>query len=149
MTSFLYYCVLEVNSSFWFRCILQFTCLDSLHKSELVVMDAILLIICVTYAWHVQDEVLIEGPMFEEFWHRDVEESVRLGIAKPFIEEAVLQVSNWGFSLADLHVQRKCLRNGILLWLRSMYSQEECEWAGFLGPIHIWQVCEMWNLLSW
>jgi hypothetical protein len=30
-----------------------------------------------------------------------------------------------------------------------MYSQEECEWAGFLGPIHIWQVCEMWNLLSW
>ncbi|XP_061955452.1 uncharacterized protein LOC133677413 [Populus nigra] len=86
-----------------------------------------------------KDEILIEGPMFEEFWHRDVEESVRLGIAKPFIEEAVLQVSNWGFSLADLHVQRKCLRNGILLWLRSMYSQEECEWAGFLGPIHIWQ----------
>ncbi|XP_011006948.1 PREDICTED: uncharacterized protein LOC105112796 isoform X2 [Populus euphratica] len=86
-----------------------------------------------------KDEMLIEGPMFEEFWHRDVEESVRLGIAKPFTEEAVLQVSNWGFSLADLHVQRKCMRNGILLWLRSMYSQEECEWAGFLGPIHIWQ----------
>ena len=81
--------------------------------------------------------------MFEEFWHRDVEESVHLGIAKPFIEEAVLQVSSWGFSLADLHVQRKCPRNGILLWLRSMYSQEECELAGFLGPIHIWQVCEM------
>ncbi|CAK7342958.1 unnamed protein product [Dovyalis caffra] len=86
-----------------------------------------------------KDEILIEEPMFEEFWHRDVEESIRQGSTKPFIEEAVLQVSNWGFSLADLQVQRKCQRNGILHWLRSMYSQAECKLAGFLGPIHIWQ----------
>ncbi|KAF2312034.1 hypothetical protein GH714_027815 [Hevea brasiliensis] len=86
-----------------------------------------------------KDELLIKDPAFIEFWHRDVEESIRQGIAKPFIEEAVLQVSNWGFSLADLHVQRKCQKKGILLWLRSMYSQAECELAGFLGPIHVWQ----------
>ncbi|KAJ0088436.1 hypothetical protein Patl1_32048 [Pistacia atlantica] len=89
-----------------------------------------------------KDEVLIEGPIFEEFWHRDVEESVRQGNTKPFIEEAVLQVSNWGFSLADLQVRKECLRRGILPWLRSMYSQEQCELAGFLGPIHIWQGME-------
>lgn len=89
----------------------------------------------------IQDEILIEEPIFEEFWHRDVEESIRQGSTKPFIEEAVLQVSNWGFNLADLQVQKKCQWNGILLWLRSMYSQAECELAGFLGPIHIWQVC--------
>lgn len=95
--------------------------------------------------WYInlilQDEVLIEGPIFEEFWHRDVEESVRQGTAKPFIEEAVLQVSNWGFSLADLQVRKECQRRGILAWLRSIYSQEQCELTGFLGPIHIWQVC--------
>ncbi|KAJ4844736.1 hypothetical protein Tsubulata_016298 [Turnera subulata] len=85
-----------------------------------------------------KDESLIEEPIFEEFWHRDVEESIRQGSSKPFIEEAMLQVSNWGFSLADLRVRRKC-QKGFLLWLRSMYSQEECELAGFLGPIHIWQ----------
>lgn len=88
-----------------------------------------------------QDEVLIEGPIFEEFWERDVEESVRQRNTKPFIEETVLQVSNWGFSLADLQVRKECKRGGILSWLRSMYSQEQCELAGFLGPIHIWQVC--------
>ncbi|XP_015578510.2 uncharacterized protein LOC8283819 [Ricinus communis] len=86
-----------------------------------------------------KDEILIEESTFEEFWHRDVEESIRQGTTKPFIEEAVLQVSNWGFSLADLRVQKKCKRKSILLWLRSMYSQAECELAGFLGPIHIWQ----------
>lgn len=86
-----------------------------------------------------KDEILIEEPTFEEFWHRDVEEAIRQGSTKPFIEEAVLQVSNWGFSLSDLHVHKKCQRNGILLWLRSIYSQPECELAGYLGPIHIWQ----------
>ncbi|KAH8505595.1 hypothetical protein H0E87_012718 [Populus deltoides] len=86
-----------------------------------------------------KDEILIKEPMFEEFWHRDVEESIRQGSTKSFIEEAVLQVSNWGFSIADLQVQRKCQRNGFLLWLWSMYSQAECELVGFLGPIHIWQ----------
>ncbi|OMO73490.1 hypothetical protein COLO4_27074 [Corchorus olitorius] len=85
------------------------------------------------------DEILTEGPTFEDFWHRDVEESIRQGNTKPFIEEAVLQVSNWGFSLADLQVHRKCHKNGIFPWLKSLYSQAECELAGFLGPIHIWQ----------
>ncbi|KAJ9181616.1 hypothetical protein P3X46_009729 [Hevea brasiliensis] len=86
-----------------------------------------------------KDQILIQDSTFEEFWHRDVEESIRQGSTKPFIEEAVLQVSNWGFNLADLHVQRKCQRKGILLWLRSLYSQAECELAGFPGPIHVWQ----------
>ncbi|KAJ4704845.1 alpha/beta-Hydrolases superfamily protein [Melia azedarach] len=89
-----------------------------------------------------KDEVLIEDPIFEEYWHRDVEESIRQGNTKPFIEEAVLQVSNWGFSLADLQVRKECQSRGFLPWLRSMYSQEKCELAGFLGPIHIWQGME-------
>ncbi|XWS66927.1 hypothetical protein CRYUN_Cryun05aG0242600 [Craigia yunnanensis] len=86
-----------------------------------------------------KDEILTEGPIFEDFWRRDVEESICQGNTKPFIEEAVLQVSNWDFSLADLQVQRKCYRSGIFPWLRSLYSQADCELAGFLGPIHIWQ----------
>lgn len=68
-----------------------------------------------------------------------MEESIRQGNPKPFIEEAVLQVSDWGFSLKDLQVHKKCQR-GVLSWLRSLYSQAECELKGFLGPIHIWQV---------
>ena len=88
-----------------------------------------------------QDKALVLQPKFEEFWHRDVEESIRQRNVKPFIEEAVLQVSNWGFSLTDLQVQKKCSRKGILPWLKSMYSQAECELTGFLRPIHIWQVC--------
>ncbi|KAF5747885.1 hypothetical protein HS088_TW05G00615 [Tripterygium wilfordii] len=86
-----------------------------------------------------KDGLLIEEPIFEEFWHRDVEESIRQGSTKPFIEEAVQQVSAWGFSLIDLQVQKKCQRKGILPWLSFMYSQEECELTGFLGPIHVWQ----------
>ncbi|GLT89701.1 hypothetical protein SLE2022_076770 [Rubroshorea leprosula] len=86
-----------------------------------------------------KDEILIEDPAFEVFWHRDVEESIRQGSAKPFIEEAVLQVSNWGFSLTDLQVQKKCHTRGILQWLMSMYRQAECKLTGFLGPIHMWQ----------
>ncbi|KAG2690247.1 hypothetical protein I3760_09G178700 [Carya illinoinensis] len=86
-----------------------------------------------------RDKILIEKSIFEEFWHRDVEESIRQGNPKPFIEEAELQVSGWGFSLADLQVQRKCQIRGILSWLRSLWSQAECELTGFLGPIHIWQ----------
>ncbi|KAG7964520.1 hypothetical protein I3843_09G175400 [Carya illinoinensis] len=86
-----------------------------------------------------RDKILIEKSIFEEFWHRDVEESIRQGNPKPFIEEAELQVSVWGFSPADLQVQRKCQRRGILSWLRSLWSQAECELTGFLGPIHIWQ----------
>lgn len=97
----------------------------------------------ITLSGSFQDEILIEGPMFEEFWQRDVEESVRQGSTKPFIEEAVLQVSNWGFSLADLQVRKECKRRGILPWLMSMYNQADCETVGFLDPIHIWQVCTL------
>ncbi|OIW21548.1 hypothetical protein TanjilG_06241 [Lupinus angustifolius] len=86
-----------------------------------------------------KDEILIEEPAFEEFWQRDVEESVRQGKVQPFIEEVVLQVSKWGFDIEELHVQKKCQTRGILLWLKSMYSEAECELAGFLDPIHIWQ----------
>ncbi|KAL2323286.1 hypothetical protein Fmac_027665 [Flemingia macrophylla] len=86
-----------------------------------------------------KDKFVIEEPEFKEFWQRDVEESIRQGNLRPFIEEAVLQVSNWGFDLKELHVQKKCQTRGILLWLKSMYSQADCELAGFLGLTHIWQ----------
>lgn len=89
----------------------------------------------------VQDKALIESANFEEFWQRDVEESVRQRRMKSFIEEAVLQVSDWGFSLADLQMRRRCPGKGILPWLKSLYRQAECELTGFSGPIHIWQVC--------
>ncbi|RRT51706.1 hypothetical protein B296_00025114 [Ensete ventricosum] len=88
-----------------------------------------------------KDKSLLEEPTFREFWEKDVSESVRQGNPKPFIEEAVLQVSNWGFSLADLQVQKQRQEKGLLSWLKSLYSQAEHEWAGFPGPIHIWQVC--------
>ncbi|CAL9097252.1 unnamed protein product [Musa acuminata var. zebrina] len=86
-----------------------------------------------------KDKSLLEEPTFREFWEKDVSESVRQGNPKPFIEEAVLQVSNWGFSLADLQVQKQHQGKGLLSWLKSLYSQAEHEWAGFPGPIHIWQ----------
>ncbi|XP_010244966.1 PREDICTED: uncharacterized protein LOC104588647 [Nelumbo nucifera] len=86
-----------------------------------------------------KDRILIEDPKFEAFWQRNVEESIRQGNPKPFVEEAILQVSNWGFNLADLKVQKKRLGKGILPWLKSMYSQADWELTGFLGPIHIWQ----------
>lgn len=44
--------------------------------------------------------------MFQEFWQQDVKESIRRGNAKPFVEEAVLQVLSWGFSLGDLNKQK-------------------------------------------
>lgn len=88
----------------------------------------------------MQDEILIEDPKFEELWDRNVEESIRQHNVKPFIEEAVLQVSNWGFGLSDLQVKRRCQAKGFLPWLKSIYSQSECELTGFLGPVHIWQV---------
>ncbi|MQM15639.1 hypothetical protein Taro_048589 [Colocasia esculenta] len=91
-------------------------------------------------AYHMgQDKALMDEPVFKEFWERDVEESVRQGDTRPFAEEAILQVSNWGFSLADLQVQKKHGGNGLLMWLKSFYTRAEREWAGFLGPIHIWQ----------
>lgn len=79
-------------------------------------------------------------PVFVEFWQRDVEESIRQGDPKPFVEEAVMQVSDWGFSLEELKMQKKHRGSGILHWLKSKYIQVEEELTGFLGPIHIWQV---------
>ncbi|KAH0943966.1 hypothetical protein HID58_003603 [Brassica napus] len=70
------------------------------------------------------------------------EKSTRQGTAKPFVEEAVLHVSNWGFSLPDFRLQKKCKANGVLSWLMSMYSESECELVGFGKPIHIWQGME-------
>ncbi|KAG0477051.1 hypothetical protein HPP92_013892 [Vanilla planifolia] len=86
-----------------------------------------------------KDKALIEGQAFHEFWERDVAESIRQMNPKPFVQEAVLQVSNWGFSLADLQVRKKLEGKSLLLWLKSIYIQSEGEWTGFLGPIHIWQ----------
>ena len=84
---------------------------------------------------------MTEDPVFKEFWQRDVEESIRQGNVKPFVEEAVLQVSNWPFSLTDLQVQKKCPEKGLFHWFNFMASEPECELVGFLEPIHIWQVC--------
>ncbi|XP_073066629.1 uncharacterized protein [Primulina eburnea] len=86
-----------------------------------------------------KDKSLVEKLAFEEIWHRNVEESIRQGNTKPFVEEAMLQVSNWGFSLTELQAQRKCPRRGILPWLQFMYGLPKCELTGFLGRIHIWQ----------
>ncbi|XP_024019455.1 uncharacterized protein LOC21400518 [Morus notabilis] len=86
-----------------------------------------------------KDELLIEEPKFEELWDRNMEESIRQANVKPFIEEARMQVSDWGFRLSELQVQRRCQGRGILPWIRSMYNQAECELTGFLGPIHVWQ----------
>lgn len=59
---------------------------------------------------------------------------------KPFVEEAALQVSNWGFSLVDLKLQkRKYNRKNVLNWLKAIFTETQ-EYEGFLGPIHIWQV---------
>ncbi|EFH47263.1 hydrolase, alpha/beta fold family protein [Arabidopsis lyrata subsp. lyrata] len=89
-----------------------------------------------------KDKLLIKDPTFQEFYQRNVEESVRQGITKPFVEESVLQVSNWGFTLSEFRTQKKCTTNGVLSWLMSMYSEAECELIGFRKPIHIWQGME-------
>ncbi|CAL9040716.1 uncharacterized protein LOC135622492 [Musa acuminata AAA Group] len=86
-----------------------------------------------------KDKSLLEEPVFREFWEKDAGESVRQGDAKPFVEEALLQVSNWGFCLADLQVQNQHQGKGLLPWLKSLYGRVEHEQAGFLGPIHVWQ----------
>ncbi|XP_066348434.1 uncharacterized protein [Miscanthus floridulus] len=85
-----------------------------------------------------KDKTLLEGPVFNAFWERNVAESVRQGDARPFVEEAVLQVSDWGFSLSDIQMQKKEAR-GFFELIKSLFNQAEREWVGFLGPIHIWQ----------
>ncbi|KAL8227077.1 hypothetical protein R6Q57_016909 [Mikania cordata] len=89
-----------------------------------------------------QDKVVTKDPLFIKFWQRDVEESIRQGNMKPFVEETVLQVSNWPFSIADLQVQKKCPEKGLFHWFKFMSEEEECELIGFLEPIHIWQGME-------
>ena len=84
---------------------------------------------------------LLEEPAFRELWEKDVAESVRQGDAKPFVEEAVIQVLDWGFSLSDIQVQKQKGGKGFLSLLKSLFSPAEKEWTGFLGPIHVWQVC--------
>uniref|UniRef100_A0A2P2MCW6 Hydrolase n=1 Tax=Rhizophora mucronata TaxID=61149 RepID=A0A2P2MCW6_RHIMU len=86
-----------------------------------------------------RDKALIEDPIHEEFWQRDVEESIRQGSVKPFIEEAVLQVSNWGFSLADIKLQKKKQGKGFFSRIKTLLSGVQEEYTGFFGPIHIWQ----------
>lgn len=86
-----------------------------------------------------KDKALIERHIFQEYWERNVAESIRQKDPKPFVEEAVLQVSNWGFSLADLQVRKKHGGNNLMHWLKSFYTRGDEEWTGFLGPIHIWQ----------
>lgn len=88
-----------------------------------------------------QDKLVTADPVFEDLYQRNVEESVRQGTAKPFVEEAALEVSNWGFSLPEFRMQKKCRTNGVLSWLMSMYSESECELIGFRKRIHVWQVC--------
>ncbi|GJW75427.1 putative alpha/beta hydrolase fold protein [Tanacetum coccineum] len=84
----------------------------------------------------------IEELKYQDFWKRDLGESVRQGNVKPFVEESVLQVSSWGFSISDLNVQKKRQGKGIMFWLKSIYKRPPDELTGFLGPIHIWQGME-------
>ncbi|CAA7389463.1 unnamed protein product [Spirodela intermedia] len=86
-----------------------------------------------------KDKALMGKPSFKEFWERNMEESVRQGDSKPFVEEAILQVSSWGFNLAELQAPKNPEGEGLLNWLKSFYSLTEREWTGFTGPIHIWQ----------
>lgn len=88
----------------------------------------------------------MEDPIYEEFWQRDVEESIRQRNAKPFVEEAALQVTNWGFSLSDLKLQKSKQNSDLLSWLKSIFAETQ-EYTGFLGPIHIWQVSASLHLL--
>jgi len=99
--------------------------------------------------------------VFNAFWERNVAESVRQGDARPFVEEDVLQVSDWGFSLSDIQMQKKEARGffelikslfnqverarGFFELIKSLFNQVERVWVGFLGTIHIWQVCTLFS----
>lgn len=96
----------------------------------------------------IQDKAIIEDPIYEEFWQRDVEEAIRQRDVMPFVQEATLQVSDWGFRLEELRLQKKQRAKSILnwiKWLKSLLKGEE-EYTGFFGPIHIWQVSGVSNL---
>lgn len=68
----------------------------------------------------------------------DMNESMRQDTLTPFVEETILQVNKWGFSLADLQVRKKQMK-GFKSWFHSLFNEVHEEWEGFLGPIHIWQ----------
>ncbi|KAL5208967.1 hypothetical protein ABZP36_004590 [Zizania latifolia] len=106
--------------------------------AEMLRVACMLGVLFATFLIEWQDKTLLEGPMFNAFWEKDVAESVRQGDARPFVEEAVLQVSDWDFSLSDIQMQKK---EDLSLFelIKSLFSQAEREWVGFLGPIHIWQ----------
>lgn len=89
-----------------------------------------------------RDKAMIEEVKYQDFWKRDLGESVRQGNVKPFVEEAILQVSNWGFTISDLNVQKKRQGKGVIFWLKSIYKRPREELTGFFGPIHIWQGME-------
>lgn len=58
----------------------------------------------------------------------------------------MLQVSNWGFTLADLKMQKKQRGRGVLNLLKSLLNRDQEEYTGFLGPIHMWQVSHIYAL---
>ncbi|PWA70080.1 pentatricopeptide repeat (PPR) superfamily protein [Artemisia annua] len=73
-----------------------------------------------------RDNIFIEELRYQEFWKRDLGESV----------------SSRGFSISDLNVQKKRQGKGIMFWLKSIYKRPQDKLTGFLGPIHIWQGME-------
>lgn len=85
-----------------------------------------------------KDGALVEQDLFIDFLHKDMQESVRQGSPAPFVEETIMQVNKWGFSLADLQVRKKLMK-GFTSWIHSLFNEVQEEWEGFLGPIHIWQ----------
>jgi hypothetical protein len=59
----------------------------------------------------------------------------------------VLQVSDWGFNLSDIQMQKKEAQRLFEL-IKSLFNQAKREWVGFLGPIHIWQVCTLFSKIK-
>ncbi|XP_057821046.1 uncharacterized protein LOC131033773 isoform X3 [Cryptomeria japonica] len=85
-----------------------------------------------------KDLALAEQEFFVDFQLMDMQESMRQDTLTPFVEETILEVNKWGFSLADLQVRKKQMK-GIKSWFHSLFNEVHEEWEGFLGPIHIWQ----------
>ena len=70
--------------------------------------------------------------MFNAFWERNVAEAVRQGDARPFVEEAVLQVSDWGFNLSNIQMQKKEAQRFFEL-IKSLFNQAK-RVGGISGP---------------
>jgi hypothetical protein len=55
-------------------------------------------------------------------------QSLRQADAQPFVEEAVMQVSDWGFSLSDIQMQKK-EDQGLFELIMSLFSRtDESGW---------------------